>query len=200
MVARLGIFFRLFATLFSLSIAAAFAADNDVSPSEELDVLRGVAVNDNATYSDLCNVISIQTGDFAKYATAIERCESLTKQGVYNFGKIADVYSETVTAGAVAKAAINAHGLERSLLYFLTRFEWYAVQNAEALQLMPAKTNVGKSLSGEEMLAALEKAAALAGEKSRHGQTRNPYEQFGVKTYEELEKVYAEATDLKIDK
>lgn len=171
------------------------AAAEETSASAELDTLRGIAVSPKATYSDLCNIVMIQRGEFEKFETAVERCENLTKDGIYNFEKIGDVLNTPVTSGAAAKVAINAHGLEKSIMFLVTRMEWYAVQNAEALDLLPAKTRAGRGLSGEELLGLMEKAAALSAEKAQWAQAQNPYEDFGAKSYEELDKAYQEQAD-----
>ena len=176
------------------------AADEETSASAELDTLRGVAVSPKATYSDLCNIVMIQRGEFEKFETAVERCEHLTKEGIYNFEKIGDVLNTPVTSGAAAKVAINAHGLERSVMFFITRMEWYAVQNAEALDILPVKTRMGRGLSGEELLGLMEKAAALSAEKTQWAKPQNPYDDFGVKSYEELDKAYQEQADPETDK
>lgn len=176
------------------------AADEETSASAELDTLRGIAVSPKAMYSDLCNIVMIQRGEFEKFETAVERCEYLTKEGIYNFEKIGDVLNTPVTSGAAAKVAINTNDLEKSILFLVTRMEWYAVQNAEALDILPAKTRVGRGLSGEELLGLMEKAAALSAEKAQWAQPQNPYEDFGAKSYEELDKAYQDQADPETDK
>lgn len=176
--------------LTALFIVASLAAEG----ADELNLLRGIAAAGQANLSDLCDLVLLQRGDIAKYPQKKERCKVVTDLKIYNLAKIAIPLIEPVTAGAAAKAAIQAHALEKSLLFKLTGFEWYAVQNAEELGLLPAKTPVGKVLSGEELLAVFEKAMLLANERENWGKPENPYAEFGVNTYQELNEAYDKAS------
>lgn len=174
---------------FALAMLGIFhsAQANGVS---ELEILRGIAAAEEANLSDLCDLVLLQRGEIAKHPDKRQRCKVLTELKIYNFSKISIPLIEPVTAGAAAKAAIMAHGLERTVMFAITGFEWYAVQNAEHLGLLPSKTAASKPLSGAELLAVFEKAARLADEKHAWGNPANPYEPFGVNSYEELNKAY----------
>lgn len=173
---------------------SAFTAPTTVNQPGELEMLRGIAAAETANLTDLCDLILLQRGEIARYPDKKQRCNAVTELKIHNLSKVEIPLIEPVTAGAAAKAAIRAHGLERSLLFALTGFEWYAVQNAEELGLLPAKTPVGKALSGEELLAVFEKAQQLADEKREWNKPKNPYAPFGVNSYEELNKAYDDAT------
>lgn len=167
----------------------------DAKAMSELEILRGIAATPEANMADLCAVILIQRGELEKYPDAASGCAAVSEQKIYVFSKDDIPLIMPVTAGAASKAAINAHGLEKTLLFALTGFEWYAVQAAEHLGLVKAKTAPGKKLSGEELLAIFEIAFGQAEEKAAWQKPKNPYEVFGVNSYEELNKAYDKMTE-----
>ncbi len=163
--------------------------------ADELDILRGIAVATEANMADLCNIILIQRGELDKYPDATKRCGAVAEHKIYTFSKDDIPLIMPVTAGAASKAAINAHGLEKSLFFALTGFEWYAVQSAEHLGLVKAKTAHYKKLSGEELLAIFEIAYDQAEAKANWQKPVNPYEPFGGNSYAEINKVYDKMTE-----
>jgi len=168
--------------VFFVAISSLLASE----PISELDTLRAIAARDKATMADLCNALAVQRGELANFATTFERCENLTAQGIYNFAKVSDLAATEVTLGNAMVAALNANNVEKTMMFRLTRLEWYAMQNAEGLQLVKPKSIAAKKLSGRELLGLLEKAHAAAGDKAEWGNEKNPYEVFGVKSYKEL--------------
>ncbi len=163
--------------------------------ADELDILRGIAVSPEATMADLCNVILIQRGELDKYPDKTKRCEAVAERKIYAFAKNDIPLIMPVTAGAASKAAINAHGLEKSVFFALTGFEWYAVQSAEHLGLVKAKTAHYKKLSGEELLAIFEIAYDQAAARANWQKPVNPYEPFGGDSYDEIDKAYDKMTE-----
>lgn len=180
--------------LFLGLICASFVLVGNAS-ADELDILRGIAVSPEATMADLCNIIIIQRGELEKYPDAGQRCKAISEKKIYKFANDDIPLIMPVTAGAASKAAINAHGLEKSLLFMLTGLEWYAVQSAEHLGLVKTKTSPTKKLKGEELLAIFEIANGQAETKATWQNPKNPYEVFGVKSYEELNKAYEKETE-----
>jgi len=177
-------------SLYAAPKAPAESAESD--DTAELETLRSIGVANMATVADLCNVITLDRGDFAEFETADDRCAHLTELNVLNTSAIEDVYAVPVTYGTASKAAILTFELERSLMFRLTGLEWYAVQNAETLQIIPEYTKSSKTLSGEELLAMMGKAREMAEEKEYWEIERNVYEDFGHSTYQELEESYIE--------
>ncbi len=178
-----------------LSTFVLLVAAGSLTATDELDILRGIAVSSEATMADLCNLIIIQRGELEKYPEAGKRCKAISEQKIYKFASDDIPLLMPVTAGAASKAAINAHGLEKSLLFALTGLEWYAVQSAEHLGLVKTKTAPTKKLTGEELLAIFEIALIQAESKANWQKPANPYEVFGASSYEELNKAYDSATD-----
>lgn len=175
--------------------ALCFVVSLSAETSLELDLLRGIAAAPQATMDDVCTIVIIQRGELNKYADAASRCRAISDQKIYKFSAKDIPLLMPATAGAVTKAAINAHGLEKTLLFALTGFEWYAVQAAESLGLVKAKTAHSKKLTGEELLAIFEIAHEQAEVKAAWQNPKNPYEVFGVSSYEELNKAYDKMTE-----
>lgn len=161
----------------------------------ELDILRGIAASPEATMRDLCDIVIIQRGELEKYPDAAKRCDAVAEQKIYGFSKGDIPLIMPVTAGAASKAAINAHRLEKSVMFLLTGLEWYAVQSAEHLGLVKAKTAHFKKLSGEELLALFEIAMQQAESSAAWQKPANPYEVFGASSYEELNQAYDKMTE-----
>lgn len=165
-------------------------AETENDQAAELEELRGISAANMATYADLCNLVTIDLEEYEQFETAEDRCLHLSEQGLLNLGGIDDVYSASATHGAAAKAAILAFELERNLLFRLTGLEWYAVQNAETLEIVPEFSTSSKPMSGEELLAIMAKARELAEERADWGIEKNIYEEFGQSSYEEVESEY----------
>ncbi|AFM13795.1 hypothetical protein Turpa_3156 [Turneriella parva DSM 21527] len=189
---------RAFSLFFVSALLAAFVQpvhSEGGAGALELEILRGVAVSPAATMRDLCDIVLIQRGELEKYPQAASRCEAVAAQKIYEFSKGDIPLIMPVTAGAASKAAINAHGLEKSFMFALTGLEWYAVQSAEHLGLVKARTAHYKKLSGEELLAIFEIAFDQAEAKSKWQKPVNPYEPFGGNSYEEINKAYEKMTE-----
>lgn len=182
---------RIFPAFFFLASVSAVFAEN----ARELDLLRGIAAASQATMDDVCTIIIIQRGELNKYADGETRCKAISDQKIYKFSPEDIPLLMPATAGAAAKAAIHAHGLEKTLLFALTGLEWYAVQAAESLGLVKAKTAHHKKLSGAELLAIFEIALEQAEAKAAWQTPKNPYEVFGVNSYEELNQAYDKMTE-----
>ncbi len=153
---------------------------------QELAAARALQVKARATYADACRIILLQRGEFARYATDIDRCGRVSELGILQTAQIKDIYAENLTVGAAAKAAINAHGLEKSLLFRLTGWSWYALQNAEGLGLIAEGLSAGDGLTGAELLSLMDEALAQAEEVRGWNSEENPYREFGYETYEEM--------------
>jgi hypothetical protein len=162
---------------------------------DELTILRGIASAPEATMADLCDIITIQRGELEKYPDRAKRCAAVSEQKVYPFAQDDIPLIMPVTAGAASKAAINAHRLEKSLLFSITGLEWYAVQSAEHLGLLRPKTAHQKKLSGAELLAVFENANNQAESQADWQKPKNPYEDFGATSYDELNQAYDKMTD-----
>lgn len=155
---------------------------------EELSAIRAINVTKKATFGDLCKIVLIHRNEFEKYATDEERCARLAELGIYDTKSVDYIYLTPLRKGAVAKAAINLHALEKTLLYRLTKWEWYALQNAEALGIIERGSNTWDEISGEELIILMDKALATAGEEAAWMKERNPYREFGFGSYQEMEK------------
>ncbi|MFZ5628071.1 MAG: hypothetical protein ACOY5B_03010 [Spirochaetota bacterium] len=169
--------------------------DKVTAGESELEALRMIAATPEAQMSDLCTLILIQRGELDKFPESKKRCEAVEALRIYRFNKDDLPLLTPVTAGAASKAAINAHGLEKSLMFSLTGLEWYAIQNAEHLGLLKPKTAAFKKLSGEELVAIFENALLQSESKANWNKPGNPYEVFGVQSYEELNKAYDSVTE-----
>ena len=157
-----------------------------VAADSELAAARALQVKGRATYADACRIILLQRGEFSNYATDGDRCNRVTQLGILDTSGIKDIYNEGLTLGAGAKAAINAHGLEKSLLFRLTGWSWYALQNAEGLGLVPEGLSAGDGLTGAELMSLMDEALAQAEEMRSWNSEENPYREFGHETYEEM--------------
>ena len=133
-------------------------AEGNSAGERELEALRMITATPEAQMSDLCTLILIQRGELDKFPESRKRCEAIEALKIYRLNKDDLPLLTPDTAGAASKAAINAHGLEKSLMFSLTGLEWYAVQNAENLGLVKPKTASYKKLSGEELVAIFENA------------------------------------------
>ena len=169
--------------------AAVVAAEQTVVPvatgDTELAAMRAIQVRGRALYADLCRLVLLQRGEFNQYKTDAERCQRANELGFMNT-KDVDIYKTPVSLGATTKTAIYAHNLERSLMFRLTGFSWYALQSAEALGLIEEGMNAGDYISGAELVQILDEAANLAEEKNNWNKTENPYRDFGYETYEDM--------------
>ena len=153
---------------------------------QELAAVRALQVKARATYADACKIILLQRGEFGKFTTDIDRCNRVSDLGILHTGHIKDIYLEKLSVGAAAKAAINAHGLEKSLLFRLTGWSWYALQNAEGLGLIAEGLSSGDGLTGSELMGLMDEALAQADETRSWNSEENPYREFGHETYEEM--------------
>jgi hypothetical protein len=189
----LGLLLLTTSSLFLNIIHAEAPLASDTQPDggeRELSLLRSVAAAPIATLHDLCAVIVIQRGELSRYTDSREFCGAVESLKIYSFSVNDLPLLTPVTAGAASKAAINTHRLEKTIMFLVTGLEWYAVQNAEALGLLPAKTPFAKQLSGAELLAIMEIAYRQAEARDTWGVKKNPYEAFGATSYEELDNKY----------
>lgn len=155
---------------------------------EELSTIRAITVTKKATFGDLCKIVLIQRNELEKYATDEERCARLAELGIYNTKSVDHIHLSPLRKGAVAKAAINHHKLETTLLFQLTGWEWYALQNAETLGVIEKGANTWDEISGEELVTIMDLGLARAAETSEWMKEINPYKQFGFDSYQEMEK------------
>ena len=155
---------------------------------EELSAIRAITVTKKATFSDLCKIVLIHKGELEKYPTDEERCARLAELGIYDTKSVDYIHLAPLKKGAVAKAVINLHGLEKTLLFQLLKWEWYAIQNAEALGLMEKGSNTWDELSGEELIIIMDLALAKAIEKDGWMKEKNPYKEFGFDSYQDMDK------------
>lgn len=169
--------------------AVAVVAEQPAAPAAtgdaEMAAMRAILVRTRALYADLCRLVLLQRGEFNQYKTDAERCQRANELG-FTDTKGIDIYKTPVSLGATAKTAIYAHNLERSLMFRLTGFSWYALQTAEALGLIEEGMNAGDHISGAELVQILDEAANLAEEKTNWNKTENPYRDFGHETYEDM--------------
>lgn len=160
---------------------------NATIEDEELSTIRAISVTKRATFADLCKLVLIQRGELEKYETDEARCARLSELGIYDTASVEYVHLAPLKKGAVAKAAINTHGIPKSLMFRLTRTEWYALQNAEAEGLMNPGSNSWDTISGEELIIIMDEALARGTEKSEWMQPINPYKEFGFDSYAQME-------------
>lgn len=155
---------------------------------EELSAIRAITVTKKATFSDLCKIVLIHRNELEKYPTDEERCARLAELGIYNTKSVDYIHLTPLRKGAVAKAAINLHKLETTLLFQLLNWEWYAIQNAEALGIVEKGSNTWDELSGEELIIIMDLALAKAMEKDGWMKEKNPYKEFGFDSYQDMDK------------
>lgn len=155
---------------------------------EELSTIRAITVTKKATFGDLCKIVLIQRNELEKYATDEERCARLAELGIYNTKSVDHIHLMPLKKGAVAKAVINHHKLETTLLFQLTNWEWYALQNAETLGLIDKGSNTWDEISGEELVTIMDLGLARAAETNEWMKEKNPYKEFGFDSYQEMEK------------
>ncbi len=177
-------------------IITAFALPGNIIPlltdnlilDEELSAIRAITVTKKATFSDLCKIVLIHRGELEKYPTDEERCARVAELGIYNTKSVDYIHLTPLRKGAVAKAAINLHKLETTLLFQLLNWEWYAIQNAEALGIIEKGSNTWDELSGEELIITMDLALAKAMEKDGWMKEKNPYKEFGFDSYQDMDK------------
>ncbi len=160
----------------------------DLILDEELSTIRAITVTKKATFGDLCKIVLIQRNELEKYATDEERCARLAELGIYNTRSVDHIHLTPLRRGAVAKAVINHHQLETTLLFQLTGWEWYALQNAETLGLIEKGSNTWDEISGEELVTIMDLGLARAAETQDWMKEKNPYKEFGFDSYQEMEK------------
>lgn len=177
---------------FSLLFYAGFAWPQSLTDNlildEELSAIRAITVTKKATFSDLCKIVLIHRNELEKYPTDEERCARLAELGIYDTKSVDYIHLTPLRKGAVAKAAINLHKLETTLLFQILKWEWYAIQNAEALGIMEKGSNTWDEISGEELIIAMDLALAKAMEKDGWMKEKNPYKEFGFDSYQEMDK------------
>ncbi len=152
----------------------------------EMAAVRALQVKPRATYADACRIVLLQRGEYARYATDADRCTRVTELGILKTAGIKDIYAENLTLGAAAKAAINAHGLQKSFMFRLTGWSWYALQNAEGLGLVADGLSASDGITGAELMSLMDEALAQADEVKNWNSEENPYREFGYETYEEM--------------
>jgi hypothetical protein len=152
----------------------------------EMAAVRALQVKARATYADACRIVLLQRGEFARYTTDGDRCARVHELGILKTSGIKDIYSENLTLGAAAKTAINAHGLQKSLMFRLTGWSWYALQNAEGLGLIADGLSASDGITGGELMNLMDEALAQADEVKNWNAEENPYKEFGYDTYEEM--------------
>lgn len=177
----------LYLSLFLPAVLSVFAQDSLIL-DEELSTIRAITVTKKATFGDLCKIVLIQRNELEKYATDEERCARLAELGIYNTKSVDHIHLTPLRKGAVAKAAINHHKLETTLLFQLTNWEWYALQNAETLGLVDKGSNTWDEISGEELVTIMDLGLARAAEVQDWMKEKNPYKEFGFDSYQEMEK------------
>lgn len=155
---------------------------------EELSAIRAITVTKKATFSDLCKIVLIHRNELEKYPTDEERCARLAELGIYDTKSVDYIHLTPLRKGAVAKAAINLHKLETTLLFQILKWEWYAIQNAEALGILEKGSNTWDEISGEELIIAMDLALAKAMEKDGWMKEKNPYKEFGFDSYQDMDK------------
>jgi len=154
---------------------------------EELSALRAITVTKKATFSDLCKMVLIHRNELEKFGTDEERCARLAELKIYDTASVGHIHLKPATKGAVVKAVLNLYNLEKTLLFRLTNWDWYAMQNAEVLSLIDKGSNSWDNLSGEELVTIMDIAMQRAQEQSSWMQSKNPYKEFGFETYPEME-------------
>lgn len=177
----------LYLSLFLPAILSVFAQDSLIL-DEELSTIRAITVTKKATFGDLCKIVLIQRNELEKYATDEERCARLAELGIYNTKSVDHIHLTPLSRGAVAKAVIHHHKLETTLLFQLTNWEWYALQNAETLGLVDKGSNTWDEISGEELVTIMDLGLARAAETNEWMKEKNPYKEFGFDSYQEMEK------------
>ncbi|MBX3721575.1 MAG: hypothetical protein KF713_07050 [Turneriella sp.] len=175
--------------LFSLGgyLSAQNLTDNLIL-DEELSALRAINVTKKSTFSDLCKLVLIHRNELEKYPTDEERCARLAELGIYDTKSVDYIHLTPLKKGAAAKAAIRLHKLETTLLFQLLGWEWYAIQNAEALGILEKGSNSWDELSGEELITMMDLALAKALEKDGWMKEKNPYKEFGFDSYQDMDK------------
>lgn len=161
---------------------------SDLILDEELSTIRAITVTKKATFGDLCKIVLIQRNELEKYATDEERCARLAELGIYNTKSVNHIHLTPLRKGAVAKAVINHHQLEKTLLFQLTNWEWYGLQNAETLGIMEKGSNTWDEISGEELVTVMDLGLVRAAEMNDWMKEKNPYKEFGFDSYQEMEK------------
>lgn len=180
---------RLFLTAyFFTGLTPAQNLTDNLILDEELSAIRAITVTKKATFSDLCKIVLIHKNELEKYPTDEERCARVAELGIYNTKSVDYIHLTPLRKGAVAKAAINLHKLETTLLFQLLSWEWYAIQNAEALGLIEKGSNTWDELSGEELIIIMDLALAKAMEKDGWMKEKNPYKEFGFDSYQDMDK------------
>ncbi|MBV6492092.1 MAG: hypothetical protein LDLANPLL_00083 [Turneriella sp.] len=160
---------------------------NNLILDEELSAIRAITVTKKATFSDLCKIVLIHANQLEKYATDEERCARVKELSVYDTASVDHIHLMPLTKGAALKAAINLHGLEKTLTFRLLGWEWYAMQNGEALGLIEKGSNSWDTISGEELINVMDAAMAKAAEKKGWMQEKNPYKEFGFDSYKDMD-------------
>lgn len=181
--------FRIFNLFFFMTTAIIPQSLTDnLILDEELSAIRAITVTKKATFSDLCKIVIIHRNELEKYPTDEERCARLAELGIYDTKSVDYIHLMPLRKGAVAKAAINLHKLETTLLFQILKWEWYAIQNAEALGILEKGSNTWDELSGEELIIIMDLALAKAMEKDGWMKEKNPYKEFGFDSYQDMDK------------
>lgn len=160
---------------------------NSLVLDEELSAIRAITVTKKATFSDLCKIVLIHRDELEKYPTDESACERLAELGIFDTKSVDNIHLIPLNRGAVAKAALNLYGLEKTLLFQLTGWEWYALQNAEVMSLFEKGSNSWDEISGEELITVMDLALERATEQKTWMQPKNPYKEFGFDSYKEMD-------------
>lgn len=173
-----------------VEVAPATESQPVVATSEPIDAemaaMRALQIKSRASYADLCRIILLQTGEFSKFKTDAERCSHVQKKEYVDLSGVSDIYTDPVTISVAATAALEVHNLEKSLMYAITGMRWYALQNAEALGLVPEGASVGDQLSGNDLIVLMDEALEEANLVRSWNDDENPYKEFGYDTYDAM--------------
>ena len=138
--------------IFSFSVIA----KNEIKenrPKNELSLYRYIMHKSKANYQDLADVIFMQEGRFDLVRNSHKRLKYIKKLGI-NFLH----GGNHTTRGSVAKVALLVNNLEFGVLFAITKWEYYAIRDIQALNIMLPKYTTNQQLSGKQLISVLDNA------------------------------------------
>ena len=130
-----------------------------------------------ATKQDLIDLILMHKGDFAKYSDAKTRKIAFLKLDLYDF-ESSDTEKEEVTRGEVSAVLIRYYNLPKGVLFGLTGLDWYAIRQAQKLDVMAARYSKWTVISGIDLIGVMNDAEKVRDEKDNWGKKTSSNESF----------------------
>ncbi|MCS6985257.1 MAG: hypothetical protein NZM25_09070 [Leptospiraceae bacterium] len=126
----------------------------ETSAKTEMELYREILNREVATRQDLYDLLAMQFLEFEKEGGPQKRNKALAARGI----TLEEDTAQPVSRGEVARALLEAYDFEKGWLFWLTRWEFYAMRDIQQLGIMEDKYTFHQKLTGRQLVAILTKA------------------------------------------